>query len=137
MILVILLVVSTTGMTIDLHYCYHELYDFGVFSQAENCCMPDEHEHNSTTVTHCNMDQHQQSDCEDETVTLGHVDDFLASVFSFNFNNNPVLINSFLSVQSFEGIFNSFALIRKEIPKRDNAPPPLQLYLSLIQTYLL
>ena len=134
---VILLLISTTVMTVNLHFCKQKLYDIGVFSQAENCCMPNEKQHNNTKYHHqCDMNNHKKSDCQDETIRIESIDDFVVSSSNFDFNNLSFL-NLFILNSMVADLFNSSNLSVDEIPERNISPPKIQVVLSLLQTYLL
>lgn len=134
--LIILLLVSTTGLTIDLHYCNHKLYDIGVLSEAHNCCMPIENETNNIKHNHCDKDSHQKGNCEDETIQVKHVDDFTASSFNTDFNRLS-FISLFLSISAVTDLYGLSEIIIGEVPEWNNSPPKHQVALSLLQKYLL
>jgi len=131
--IVSLLLVATTGLTVNLHYCRENLYDIGVFSKAESCCMPGE---NKKPHRHCNVNNHQKSDCEDKTVNFEPVDNFVVSSSNFDFSNFSSL-SLFILNSIVTDIFNYISISVIEIPKQDISPPEIQVVLSLLQTYLL
>ena len=136
--LVLLLFLSTTGMSISFHFCDHTLYDIGFFSHAESCCVP--HEillHKQKASDHCTADYKQEGHCKDETVTVKHVDDFIASASQANFIPDLISFHPFFSVHAAEMHAIPPAFHSDEIPARDNAPPGLPGKLSFLQTYLI
>lgn len=143
-VLIPVLLLSTMGMTLNLHYCKDELYDIGVFAEATNCCIDKKHElpasdshHHEGHNHNCNVDNHKPSDCQDEKIQIESVDDFVVSNSSFTFNQEyssllfPVYF-VVLDLFSFSEITTS-----EKIPKRDISPPKIQVVLSLLQTYLI
>lgn len=145
--IILLLLVSTMGLTVNLHYCKDKLYDVGIFSEATNCCIDigDAHEHPGDVSHHhdashhqqsCDAENHKKSDCEDETLQVESVDDYVVSSFNFDFNNLSFL-NIFLSVPVLSDLFNQSSTVVIEIPEWNISPPKIQVVLSLLQTYLI
>jgi hypothetical protein len=114
-ILTLLVLVATTGLTFSKHYCGNELKSVKFFSEAKLCC---------SGPCKC---------CHNETVTVKISDDFSANSFLFDF------------CQSAFEIPIKHILIQKELPESfekvarvyDLPPPPVQTVLSSLQTYLL
>jgi hypothetical protein len=134
--LIVLLLVSTMSMTIDLHYCQHKLYDFGIFRQAHSCCMPSQNQPFEKT-NHCNLHHHQKKgNCQDKTVHLKPVDNFVVSAFLFDFDHLH-LIQIFDFQPIFADIFHVSGGQKIEAPPWKISPPGIQVTLSLLQTYIL
>ena len=56
-IIVLLLLVTTMGLTIDKHYCGTRLVSVGILNEAESCCdMDDDCCHNDTETFKLNVD---------------------------------------------------------------------------------
>ena len=141
----LLLLISTTGMTVRLHYCNNRLYDVGIFSNAANCCMDVVHEHSQEAGHHqhknknnqdCNSESHQKNDCENDTVKVETVGNYVLSAFDFDFNSISFL-NLFLSTSVVINLYNPQDISTVEIPSWNISPPKIQVLLSLLQTYLL
>lgn len=132
-----LLLVSTMGMTINLHYCQHKLYDIGIFGQAEKCCIPHDKSHHSKKEHHCKATNHHKDDCEDETIHIESVDNFVVPSFSFEFDDIHLIqlfvLNAIFSDLSY---LSSYAK-KTEISPENISPPKIHVPLSLLQTYLL
>jgi hypothetical protein len=79
-----LLVLTATGMTINVHYCQGHLYDMALNAPAHHCCDVD------VDKQSCHHDQAQPAKhhCEDETITVESTSDYLVSAISFHFENN-------------------------------------------------
>ncbi|WP_053185868.1 HYC_CC_PP family protein [Sunxiuqinia dokdonensis] len=140
-----LLLLSTMGMVINLHYCENQLYDVGIFFEATNCCIENSQSHHHENENHhkhiqahhdCNPENHAQNDCDDETVTIEPVDNFVASSFSFDFDNLS-FINLFLLVPVITDLYNLSAVSISEIPELNIPPPKIQTILSNLQVYRL
>jgi len=142
--LAFVLLASTVGLTINLHYCKDKLYDVGLFTEAKNCCKDKEHQHTSD-IAHehkhhnhsCDSENHKPSDCEDETIKIESVDNYVVSTNTFTVTQDystllfPVY---FVVVDLFK---LSEVRTTSKIPKSDISPPEIQVVLSLLQTYLL
>lgn len=140
-----LLLISTMGMIINLHYCEGKLYDVGILSEAKNCCFDDDQRH-----AHENENQHKhihahlvcdsknagQNHCENEAVAIEPVDQFVASSFSFDFDN-LAFINLSLSVPVITNSYNLSTVSTGEIPNLNIPPPKIQTTLSNLQVYRL
>jgi hypothetical protein len=139
-----LLVVSTTGLTIHLHYCKDKLYDVGVFSEALSCCGDGAHEHSPASARHQNSQMnkvcgpaHRTMDgCDDKTVRIRPVDDFMVISAVFDFTNDFSLdifaINSLVTE-----LYTLTDVSVIETAEWSKSPPGIQTVLSLLQTYLL
>ena len=134
-ILSALLLISTTGMTINMHFCQGHLYDLAVNAQASDCCRNDSDDnicHHDQQHDHDKSRSHQ---CENKTIKIKSTNDFLVSVNSFDFKDSHSL-----------DLFNTQHLLI-EIPEAENSsntnlfnyikPPPEEVVLSQIQSFLL
>jgi hypothetical protein len=126
-----LLLVSATGMTINMHFCQGHLYDLAFNVPAHDCCENDlddnacHHDHDMTKAHHC----------DNESIKIETSHDFLASGFLFDFDNS----------QSLELFGTSHCM--PESPDTEKAgtprifeykkPPPQEVVLSQIQSFLI
>ena len=134
-LLILILLVFTMGMTVDMHFCKHKLYDIGIFSEVESCCLAKEDSHRHK-AHQCDVNNHHKNDCEDEIVHIDKVDNFVVSSFDFNFENQPLSL-LFASYSIIDDL-NIFPDIRKiEFYDLNNSPPGTHDILSLIHTYLI
>jgi len=115
--LALLLLVSTTGVTISMHYCGDDLISMSVTGEVESCCADD-----------CGC-------CENESIHLEVEDDYVS----------PIIVQSNTSVELdilFPVLFMLSAELSTEVNVtakhfNDTSPPlTLQKRLSLLQTYL-
>lgn len=83
-ILSLLILVSSTGIAINKHYCKNEVKSVAVYLTAESCCKAP-----------CKC-------CHNETVTIKKtVEDYSFSTFSFNFDNYSIdFINVWQNIES-------------------------------------
>jgi hypothetical protein len=127
-----LLLVTATGMTINVHYCQGHLYDMALNAPAHSCCEPD------AKAKSCHHDQAQpvKHHCEDETVTLESTGDYVIpadiSHFENNHSNDLFFITLLLDETPGEA----------DVPSRyhlkDKRPPPSQVVeLSQLQCFLI
>lgn len=88
----LLLLVSTTGLTINFHFCDNRIYDIAFFGKADACCCmtgKDQDEH-SKDLDYCDDVDHQENNCNDESIRIIHPDDFIISSIDFFTDSNPV-----------------------------------------------
>ena len=136
-VLSFLLLVSAVGMTVSLHYCQDKIYDIGLFSQAHSCCDPAMADHNkSRHHDHCDLSHQKKSDCQDETITLDHVDNFVVAVSGFNFQNIS-FINLFFWKPFVSDLNYLSDIFVTRMPLWDVSPPEKLTFLSFLQAYLL
>jgi len=124
-----ILLLSATGMTINMHFCEGHLYDLALIAQAHDCSETDGNE----DTCHHDQDQNKSHQCNDETIIVGATNDFFVSNYSFDFENSD----------SFDVFFTTLLVI--ENPKTVNSkvfrvlnykkPPPQELVLSQIQSF--
>ena len=133
--LVLILLVTTLGMTIDFHYCQHHLYDFSIFGKAKSCCLPDL-QNNMLKHNHCAFDTATPNNCEDELIYVKAVDNYIASSMVVTSNDIPVTLLIFHPVTAPESY--SFTGMRPlRYANDDLAPPLVKNPLSFTQSFLL
>lgn len=78
-----MILLSLTGLKVNLHYCQGGLYDLALNAPAKDCCDDETHHH------HCpaDHDMDKSNQCEDETVKFESTDNFLVSSYSFDFSD--------------------------------------------------
>ena len=126
-----LLLLSATGLTINMHFCDGQLYDLAFIAPAHDCCEPD----GSEDACPHHQDQAMPHQCDDETVKVESTNDFFVSAYSFDFENS----------HSFDLFFTTQLFI--ENPKTGKLavagvlnykrPPPQEVVLSQIQSFLI
>jgi hypothetical protein len=127
-----LILISTAGMTINLHYCQDGLYDIALSSPAENCCENGAHDHS------CHQDSNMDKpiDCEDETVKIESTDDFFVSSYSFDFNNNQI-IDLFNNTSLFSENQGTTKITSNKVPNFKIPPVLPEVVLSQVQSFLI
>ncbi len=133
--LVLLLLISTMGMTISMHFCRHHLYDIAFFGQAKSCCCAT-HMEASSKKHHCDVEHHHSNDCENETIHMHKVDNFTTSDANFHFEEVSLstLYTFFVTLIQFE----SSSIVKKvEFFDCNFSPPNVKVVLALLQTYLI
>lgn len=135
-ILAVILLVATMGMTISLHYCQHKIYDIGIFSKAESCCMVHAGIHATPNNGSCSYGLSSQNNCQDEALQLSTVDNFLTSVFHFDYDKYSFTLLNIINYELRELISFSHNHIH-EVPFWNPPPNGTLAVLSRLQTYLL
>ena len=132
-ILSLLVTVSVTGFTVNVHYCQEQLYDVAMFAPAHSCC--DTGEHNS-------MDCHDSPDmdpdhCDDRTIQLESANDLYLSSWS----SGPSLPGTYHLLPADHTVLDRYDKPGSERPAnlcRYRFPPTgKQDILSRIQSYLI
>ncbi len=123
------------GMTISMHFCSHHLYDIAFFGQAESCCCET---HMKTTINglHCDMEHNHSNSCENETIRMHKVDNFISSNTNFHFEE--VSLSTFFTLFVTLIHFNYNSIVKKvEFFDYSFSPPNVKVALALLQTYLI
>ena len=127
-VIAVFILISTTGFTINMHYCHDQLIDMALLSPAHSCCDTEEEDANQSQAT-C-------PGCQDESIEVEPGDDYEVSASTFNFENS-YHTNLFLSsvvFNYFQGIDES---TKDEVPWYKKPPPYQEVVLSQIQSYLI
>lgn len=133
------LLITTVGLTINLHYCAGDLYSIAIDSKADNCCDDDEHLGQMKDMDHhniCHTDGNDMKNCEDETVIVKISDKFTKTVQNININNSFVII-LFNTLPQSEINFFSANEDETDFDNFNNSRPFTRQILSLFQTYRL
>ena len=126
-----LILVSTTGFTINLHYCHDQLIDLALFAPAESCC-----DTGDGSDCHPGDALSKMNHCEDESLVAESTETFVGSSYAFSFENSHSI--ELLLTTSF--IFNDQGIhdhIVKESPWHKEPPPYQEVVLSQIQSFLI
>ena len=130
-VVTLLILVSTTGFTINMHYCHSQLVDLALFAPAKSCC-------DRTGDTPCQGDSQigRSSHCQNESITLEPMDDFEGVSFSFNLENTHS-IDLLLPLIAELNVRDAVSEIQQKPPWHKEPPPYREVVLSRIQTYLI
>jgi hypothetical protein len=127
-----LILLSLTGLTVNLHYCQDTLYDIALNSPAESCCENGAHEHHCHPVPDMDNSNH----CDDETIKVESTDDFFVSSYSFDFDdvNHIDLFNRTLIFLENKLTANN---TESEVLNYKKPPTLPEVVLSQIQSFLI
>ena len=125
------ILVSTTGFTINLHYCHDQIYDLALFSPAHSCCETANQGHCHSTGDLANMNH-----CEDESIVVESTDDYVGSSFTVSLENTHS-IDLLLTASILFNVQGSDDEIVTEAPWHKEPPPYQEVVLSQIQSYLI
>jgi hypothetical protein len=124
----LLILISSTGFTINMHFCHDQLIDMALLSPAHTCC--------DTGEEDANQIQDSCAGCQDESIVVEPGDDYEVSTNTFHFENSysSVLFASSLLLNFYLGIHES---TKTEVPWYKKPPPYQEVVLSQIQSYLI
>ena len=127
-VIAVFILVSSTGFTINMHYCHDQLIDMALLAPAHSCC--DINDEDASQI------QDSCPGCEDESIVVEPGDDYEVSASTFNFENshNTNLFLSPVIFNYFQGIDES---TKDEVPWYKKPPPYQEVVLSQIQSYLI
>lgn len=125
------ILVSTTGYTLNMHYCHEQLIDLALFSPAQSCC-DTSNEHPCDAGNAVSKMDH----CEDKSLIVESTDDYVGSSFAVSLENDHsidiLLIASILfNVQDADDAFVA------AVPWHKEPPPYQEVVLSFIQSFLI
>ena len=114
-ILALLILVTTMGMTVSAHYCGGELKSVHILSEVDNCC------------------GEACSSCHNEIIKVEVEDDFTIQTFNFDFEQNFTFVPAFIQLFQISIFTDEVVLVAY------HKPPPLkiQTVLSDLQVYRL
>lgn len=125
------LVVSTMGITINMHFCHDELIDLALYGPAQSCC-------DAGTHQTCPSEEgiHAMDHCQDDSIRLEALEDFMGTAFDFKFEDN--LLSRTLFAAASHIVYPAIEKSRKiKYPYCQHAPPTREVYLAEIQSYLI
>jgi len=130
-IIACLILVSTTGFTVNLHYCHDQLIDLALFSPAQSCC-------DAANEDPCENDNslRKMDHCEDASIVAETIDDYVDSSLTEKLENDHS-INLLFAASILFNIQGSDAENVKEAPWHKEPPPFQEVVLSHIQSYLI
>ena len=126
-----LILISTTGFTINMHYCHDQLIDLALFSPAHSCC-----EAETEGQCHSDSDISKMNHCKDESIIAESTDDFVGSSYTFSLEN-IASIDLLHTASILFTIQGSCDEIVTESPWHKEPPPYQEVVLSHIQAYLI
>ena len=130
-VLACFILVSTTGLTISLHYCHDKIYDLSIFAPAHSCC-----EAGSGAQCHAPGNMDTSKHCEDESIVVESTDDYVGSSFVVNLENTHS-IDLLLTASVLFHVQGPDVEVLLEPPWHKEPPPYQEVVLSQIQSYLI
>ena len=131
-ILSIVVLISATGLTVNLHFCQNKLYDFALIVPADNCRETGMHEYH---FDH-DSDMDNSNHCNDETIKVEPTGDYFVSTFLFNFKSIN-LTNLFFTTQLLFEDQGTTDFVAVKIHNYKKPPTPEEVDLSQIQSFLI
>ena len=127
-VIAVFILVSSTGFTINVHYCHDQLIDLALLAPAHSCC--------DTEKDGANQAQDSCPGCQDESVVVEPGDDYVLSAITFDFENThtTTLFLTSVILNYVQGIDES---TKNEVPWYKKPPPYQEVFLSKIQSYLI
>ena len=126
-----MVLISTLGITINMHFCHDQLIDLALYSPAESCC-------DLSKDAPC--DPHEglspMDHCDNESITVEALEDFMASAFTFNFENQESADILFWISMQYDNSGN-LKHSKPDVPEFYLPPPYQEVDLSQIQSYLI
>lgn len=126
-----MVLISTMGITINMHFCHNQLIDFALYSAAESCCNI-----NKELPCHPQEGFSQMDHCVDKSIIVEALEDFEGSSFTIHFDNNQSTdILFWIALKSSSpGILEE---LKSPVPDYYSPPPFQEVHLSEIQSYLI
>lgn len=126
----VLILASTTGFTLNMHFCHDNLIDIAVNHQADSCCdLPQE-------KSDCNgePEMEKSNHCENRSLVAAITSEISVPSFTFDFEDFHYTTLDVLPAIPLEApVITSLTIKRSREWKK---PPPQSVDLSLIQTFL-
>jgi hypothetical protein len=123
--------ISTMGITINMHFCHDQLIDLALNSVAESCC-------DASMEVACDHQEgiSQTDHCEDDSIVVEVLEDFLGSSLAINFNSNKSTDLLFRIALHFgsPGIHED---VKSIVPETYLPPSYQEVDLSQIQSFLI
>lgn len=123
--------IATMGLTINMHFCHDQLIDLALFAPAESCC-----DAGMEVVCHHQDGISQADHCEDDSIVLEALEDFLGSSSAINFESKEstdLLFWIALHIGS-PGIHED---VKSIVPDHYQPPPYQEVDLAQIQSFLI
>ncbi|RLD88551.1 MAG: hypothetical protein DRJ29_17205 [Bacteroidetes bacterium] len=127
-VVAVFILISSTGFTINMHYCHDQLIDLAFLAPAHSCCDSEKDD--------AIQSQDSCPGCQDESIVVEPGDDFEVSSSTCKFENahNTTLFLTSAVLHSIQSIDES---TKNEVPWYKKPPPYQEVILSQIQSYLI
>jgi hypothetical protein len=127
-----LVILSVTGLTVNLHYCGEDLYDIALNAPADSCC--DKHSHDQEC--HPVEENDHSNHCNDEEIEVETTDVFVPSSFTIEFFDIPG-IDLFTGVDHFTAYQGSGDKVPGRLLHFKKPPAVSGVLLAQIQSFLI
>jgi hypothetical protein len=127
-----LLILSSAGLTINMHFCHDELIDMAIMAPAHSCCDVGDQD----TSCHQESESSHSNHCSDESIEIESSSDFNISVATFDFSNE----RSFDLLNSNQSLTENLRIAETatfEIPNFEKPPLIKEVDLSQIQLFII
>ena len=130
-VLAMLILLSSTGLTLNMHFCHNRLIDLAVIAPAKSCCGYESNQE---------LDHHQinlvprSCHCEDRSIAYETEENYLAEANSVNFKNtlqfklNWQNISQHIVASATQNKASFYPDLRRP-PTRDVSLPQIQAFL--------
>ena len=136
-----IMLVSTTGMTVNMHFCMDRLYAVGINRPAESCC-----EHGKGCMESCERNSGDRcrhgfligrpGHCSDRSVHTGNTDDYVVSTSGTDMATGLHPVPS-PGIQAINADPSSHEFLARRTVYKYCKPPPLpKTELSIFQSFL-
>ena len=126
-----MVLISTMGITINMHFCHDQLIDLALYSPAESCC-----DTSKEPLCDANEGLSQMNHCEDDSIIVEPLEDFEGSSFAISFNHNQSTDILFWIALNYNSP-GKLEDLKSPVPDYYLPPPCQEVDLSQIQSYLI
>ena len=124
------LLLSSTGVKINMHFCQDHLYDLALNTPARDCCSEGE------CMCHHDHSHDQAGKCDDRSIQIRNTDNFVVSGFYPDFENKNIS-DLFFNTGNNTEIFGTFKPTVPRLYHFKKPPPDRDVTLSRIQSFLI
>jgi hypothetical protein len=126
-----MVVISTMGISVNMHFCHDQLIDLALYSPAESCCDTSNEEQ---CDTHDGLSK--MSHCQDDSFVVDALEDFVGSSLATEFASyeSTDVLSWLTSPYNSSG---SNEEPKSKVPEHYFPPPYNEVDLSRVQTYLI
>jgi hypothetical protein len=126
------MLITATSLTINLHYCEGQLYDFALIVPTHDCCEDVAHKN------HCNHEGEMDNSnhCDDKTINFESTSEFVATDISFSFENTHSF-DLFFTTRLFINDQSTSESTTTTLLNLKKPPNPQEVVLSQIQSFLI
>ena len=131
MVLSALLLISATGMTVNMHFCQGHLYDLALNAPAHDCCEPAQ----DSKACHHDHDMAKPHHCDDKSIQIESSHEYVLTGFSFDFEDSPSFVLFGTSTLLIESPNTEKTATTRILNYKK--PSPQEVVLAQIQSFLI